>query len=223
MTALRKLRFVLNYARTLFAMTLRGSDLTDEKQYLRILLLRHGESQHNLDGSGGLDSGLTERGMEQARCVAPYLARHFQIAALYSSTLNRARQTAEILAPALNLPIQFRDDLREADYEIGEDMPRFASPAAALGAANLAPETRSERYLQFQQRVVAAFRDLVRGRDTGTLLVVTHGGVIATLLRSVFAGHQVSIYVDNTALVMLQWRDERWYLEFSNRREHLLD
>ncbi len=195
--------------------------MTDEKQYLRILLLRHGESQHNLDGSGGLDSPLTERGIEQARRVAPHLARHFQIAALYSSTMLRARQTAEIIAPALNLPIQFRDDLVEATFEVTTAMPSFASAADAIGAANIAAESRGDGYRAFQARVVSAFRDIVGAHARGVLLVVTHGGVMATLLRSIFAGHQVSVYADNTALMMLQWHNQRWYLEFSNRREHL--
>ncbi|MBI3740776.1 MAG: histidine phosphatase family protein [Chloroflexi bacterium] len=115
-----------------------------------------------------------------------------------------------------------RDDLREADFDVGTAMPRFDLPADALSAANIAPETRGADYLQFQTRVVAAFRAIVRAHREGTILVVTHGGVIATLLRSIFSGHQVSMYSDNTALTMLQWRNARWYLEFSNRREHLV-
>ncbi|MBI3740775.1 MAG: histidine phosphatase family protein [Chloroflexi bacterium] len=60
--------------------------MAEENNNLQLLLLRHGESHYNLDGSGGFDSALTKVGIDQARRVAPYLARNFQIAALYSST-----------------------------------------------------------------------------------------------------------------------------------------
>jgi broad specificity phosphatase PhoE len=51
--------------------------------------------------------------------------------------------------------------------------------------------------------------------------VVTHGGVIATLLRTIFGAHQVSVYADNTSVLLLRWMNQRWYLVYSNCIEHL--
>ena len=60
------------------------------------------------------DEGLTERGRLQAARLRDRLAATGEIAAdvLIASPLARARQTAEIIAPALALPIIFDDDVQ---------------------------------------------------------------------------------------------------------------
>jgi probable phosphoglycerate mutase len=74
---------------------------------LRVVLVRHGEAACNLNGVvGGMlgCTGLTTRGVAQAEALRDRLARTgelFPTVALYSSTLPRAIETAEIVAPAL--------------------------------------------------------------------------------------------------------------------------
>ena len=123
-------------------------------QPLELLLIRHGESQFNLDGSGGFDSVLTDLGREQARRLASWLAANFDLAAFYSSTMLRARETAEMIQPAIKLPIQFRDDLNEADFDIGLAMPQFADPLSAMDGHIVHLEDLSSQYVEFQSRVV---------------------------------------------------------------------
>src|SRR5215208_4716571 len=82
-----------------------------------LYLIRHGEAHSNVESViGGMrgDRGLTERGIAQAQAVCRRLATG-AIAAdvLYASTLPRARLTAEYVAEALKLPIQWDDDLHE--------------------------------------------------------------------------------------------------------------
>ena len=77
-------------------------------------------------------------------------------------------------------------------------------------------------YPVFQARVTKALCEIVTENNHGTILVFTHGGVIATFLRTVFGAHQVSVYADNTSALLLRWRNARWYLVYSNRVEHLL-
>src|SRR5215471_14714891 len=80
-------------------------------------LLRHGE--HVLRGrvlAGRTPGvGLSARGRAEIAAVADRLAEE-QVAALYSSPLQRARETAEILSERLQLPIHYREDVLELDF-----------------------------------------------------------------------------------------------------------
>jgi broad specificity phosphatase PhoE len=191
------------------------------EQPLEFLLVRHGESQFNLDGSGGLNSGLTELGRVQASKLALWLASNFKVVAFYSSSMVRARETAEIVQPALKQPIQFRDDLREADFEIGATMPQFLHPVNAIGGMTVELDDSHPSYVEFQSRVSQALREIAGAHESGTVLIVTHGGVIATTLRTVFGAHQVSVHADNTSATLLRWNNSHWYLVYSNRVDHL--
>lgn len=191
------------------------------EQPLELLFIRHGESKFNLDGSGGSDSALTELGREQASKLARWLAANFNVTAFYASTMVRARETAEIIQPAIKLPIQFLDNLREADFEIAEKMPKFLHPIHAIGGFTIELDEADPTYAAFQARVSQAYHDIVRAHSSGTILIVTHGGLIATMLRTVFGAHQVSIHADNTSATLLRWSNSRWYLVYSNRVDHL--
>ncbi len=83
-----------------------------------LYLIRHGEAVSNVEPIvGGVrgDSGLTPRGVAQAERLRDRLAESHEIDAdvLIASTMPRARQTAEIIAPALGLPIIFDDEVQE--------------------------------------------------------------------------------------------------------------
>ncbi len=188
---------------------------------LQLALIRHGESHFNRDGTGGSDSPLTDLGIEQARRLGPWLATNLSIVALYSSTMVRAVQTAEQIAPHLHLPIQFDPDLIEADFDIGLSLRQFPEPIDAIGGQAFTLEHMTPAYVEFQVRVVSAFQKIIRAHDHGTLAVVTHGGVIATLVRTIFGAHQVSVYAENTSVLLLRWMNQRWYLVYSNCIEHL--
>ena len=73
-----------------------------------IFLVRHGESKANLQGiyqGHTYDTSLTNKGIEQARAVAYYLADKYpQIGAVYASPLKRTYQTAEQIAAVLFVP-----------------------------------------------------------------------------------------------------------------------
>src|SRR5690349_19284278 len=86
---------------------------------VRILLARHGETQFNVEGrwQGQSDSPLTERGVAQARELARALATA-QIAAVYSSDLGRALNTAiEVAAPHA---LQVTQDRRLREIDTGD-------------------------------------------------------------------------------------------------------
>lgn len=194
--------------------------MTNLSNDLQLAVIRHGESQYNRDGTGGIDSPLTDLGIAQAQRLGPWLAANLPIAALYASTLVRARQTAELIAPSIGLPIQFDAELIEADFDLGATLHPFFDPASALNKV-FTLDQMTPAYIDFQARVVDAFRKIISAHQHGTVAVVTHGGVIATLLRTIFGAHQVSVFADNTSVLLLRWMNQRWYLVYSNCIEHL--
>ncbi|MCH8055577.1 MAG: histidine phosphatase family protein, partial [Deltaproteobacteria bacterium] len=84
---------------------------------MRLFLLRHGETDWNLQGrcQGVADLDLNERGKQQAVEVAEYLSRE-KIDAIYSSDLKRALQTAEAIRRFHDLEVTVDSDFRELDH-----------------------------------------------------------------------------------------------------------
>lgn len=188
---------------------------------LELVLVRHGESYANRDNTNEIDSELTERGIQQAERLAPWLAAHFDFTALYSSPLIRARKTAEIAAQDLGIAVIFRDDLREVDFNLGEVLPQFADPLCALTELGVLRPHMLSRYTEFCGRVTKAFTNIIAAHPSGKIGVFSHGGVIGTFCRKVFGGHQVSVYADNSSVTLLRWERLRWHLVYTNCMEHL--
>jgi broad specificity phosphatase PhoE len=80
----------------------------------KLYRIRHGESVGNVEpiiGGPRGDRGLTDRGREQARLLEQRLrAERPHAHRLHTSTLPRARDTADYVARALRLPAQPTDD-----------------------------------------------------------------------------------------------------------------
>ena len=83
-----------------------------------LLLVRHGQSQFNAEHrweSWVHQSPLTQQGESEAQALAGRLAAQRDLAAIYTSPLRRAAQTAHVIGKALGMePIEF-DGLREVD------------------------------------------------------------------------------------------------------------
>jgi broad specificity phosphatase PhoE len=151
-------------------------------------LLRHG--QHALGGrvlAGRMPGvGLSERGRAEISAVAERLSGE-EIVALYSSPLQRTRESAEIIAARLALPINFHDDLIELDFgdwtgatfdSIRAD-PRWESWRTQRSLASI-PGGESMR--QVQRRVVEALLQINADHPHGVVVVVSHGDVIRAAL-----------------------------------------
>ena len=151
-------------------------------------LLRHGE--HGLLGrvlAGRMPGvGMTERGRAEIASQAERLAAE-KIAAIYASPLQRTRESAEIVAARFGLPIEFRDDLIELDFgewtgatfdSIRAD-PRWQAWSTQRSLAAI-PGGESMRAVQ--QRVVAALLELNERHLHETVVLVSHGDVIRSVL-----------------------------------------
>ena len=158
----------------------------------KIWLARHGETDDNAAPArvqGWIDTPLNERGREQARTLARE-ASGLGIAALYSSQLARARETAAIVGQALGLePVV---DERFAESNRGEWEGRLIEevqseePEAWDAWMRAAEDFRfpgGEALLEHCGRVRSALDDAAAGALPA--LVVCHGGTI----RCAFAQH----------------------------------
>jgi len=86
---------------------------TYDEPVRNLYLIRHGEYEHDVDTAD--EGGLVLLGRQQARLIAARLdAMPVDFTALRASTMTRARETAEIIAPRFpELEIDLRDDIRE--------------------------------------------------------------------------------------------------------------
>jgi broad specificity phosphatase PhoE len=151
-------------------------------------LLRHGE--HVLRGrvlAGRTPGvGLSAMGRAEIAAVAERLAEE-KIDALYSSPLQRTRETAEILSERLNLPVAYRDDLLELDFGEWTGLTYDAVRADERWQVwntcrSIATVPGGESMRQVQERVVRALFDLRRTHRNGRMLIVSHGDVIRAAL-----------------------------------------
>ena len=154
----------------------------------RILLARHGETEWNRLGrwQGHADPPLNDTGRRQAETLAAQLDGD-GLAAVYSSDLRRARETAGIVAARLGLDVTEERSLREIDVgswsgltrdEVRERYPEgFARWLA--GDIGHDGETRE----QLAKRVVGAVERIAEAHPDENVLVVSHGGAIRALRR----------------------------------------
>jgi broad specificity phosphatase PhoE len=149
-----------------------------------ILLARHGETDWNRDGrfQGHADPPLNAAGRRQAVELSVALAPE-QLAAVYSSPLRRAVETAEVIATAHGLEPVPVDALREVDVGSWQGLTRaevekrFPEQHARWLEYGQGWED-GETYEQMGERVVAALLDLAAAHNGDRILAVTHGGPI---------------------------------------------
>jgi probable phosphoglycerate mutase len=160
-------------------------------QSTALCLVRHGETAWNAEGrvQGQLDIPLNATGLAQARAVASVL-KNESFAAIYSSDLTRARQTAQPTADLLKKRVVLSESLRERHYGVFQGMTYTeASVRIPEGYARFKakdPEYdfgTGESLSRFNERALACIRELVEKHSGENLLVVTHGGVLEMVYR----------------------------------------
>ncbi|MDL1896104.1 histidine phosphatase family protein [Anaerolineae bacterium CFX7] len=193
-----------------------------------LILIRHGQSQYNVDQTGGADAPLTAWGREQARRVGVYCQAQFHLDALYASTYCRARDTAEIINAQLELArVTLVDELREFDDDYGFQMPQFETPLRLLQTpARIVPADISPQYAAFQTRVQRGLewilaRHTDKFESDAQIGIVSHGGTMGTILRTITGNHAFSLDTENTGIHILRWQAQRWHILALNRTEHL--
>jgi probable phosphoglycerate mutase len=168
----------------------------------RMLLLRHGQTalsaQRRYSGQG--DPELTELGHQQAAAAAARLAAVPDVAAVLSSPLRRARQTAAAVAEATGAPLLVRPRLIETDFGGWEGL-TFAEAKARnpelharwLGCEDVAAPD-GESFADVWRRVDAERQAIVEEFPGATVVLVSHVTPIKLLLRTALEGGPGILY-----------------------------
>jgi probable phosphoglycerate mutase len=158
----------------------------------RIIAIRHGQTAWNASGriQGQLDIALDDTGLWQARRLALALADS-GIAALYSSDLQRALQTAQAVAASTGLAITAERGLRERGFGVFEGETYAAVeqrwPDEALRWRHRDPDFGApggETLAAFYARSVACATRLAARHPGEAIALVAHGGVLDCLYRA---------------------------------------
>lgn len=157
----------------------------------RLLLLRHGQTELSVQRrySGRGNPALSEVGRRQADAAARYLAQRGGIAAVLSSPLQRAYDTAAAAGKALGLDVTVDDDLIETDFgdwdgltfnEAAERDPQLHT--RWLRDTSTTPPG-GESFDAVLDRVLKARERIIEAHQGSTVLVVSHVTPIKMLLR----------------------------------------
>ena len=200
----------------------------------RLIAIRHGETAWNVDTriQGQLDIGLNERGQWQARQAARALAEE-PIAAIYSSDLSRAFDTARAIGAAVGLDPTPFIGLRERAFGIfegrtwaeiethwPEDTRRWREREPGWAPA------QGETLEQVRDRVAAATEELAQRHRGDQIVLVAHGGVMDALYR--LATQQAvqaprTWHLGNAAINRLLWSPQGLSLVGWGDTRHLED
>lgn len=159
------------------------------KKVTTIILIRHGQTDWNLEGrwQGASDIPLNATGRAQARALAGRLTT-WPIENIYSSDLERAVDTAQTLADAVDVDLIIDEGWRERNLgelegltkdEIQEKFPHLALPRHFVEAKG------GETYIQFKRRIVATFEKIMAKHAGETTVVVSHSASLRVLVSHI--------------------------------------
>jgi 2,3-bisphosphoglycerate-dependent phosphoglycerate mutase len=206
----------------------------------RLLMIRHGRTSWNFDGrfQGQLDIPLDEAGQDQAAAVASRLAIE-RPAAIYSSDLSRAWQTARSIQGAIAMssqpepapPLLLEPRLRELHFGEWQGLTyaeiKSCQPAALAAWEadwlNTAPPG-GETLAQLVERVQSVYQEILDSHPAETTLLVGHGGALQALLCLALGVPPERFWqfqLDNTGLTDLRIYPQGAILNLFNDTCHL--
>lgn len=200
----------------------------------RLLIIRHGQSQANLDGIfvGHVNSPLSSLGIRQAELTASYIASNFHVDAVYASDLDRAFYTGKRVADLLDLPITANEQLREI-YAGDWEQVKFDTLATQYGEPyqvwlkdiGKAKCTNGESVAQLQNRFMAALRCIARENDGKTVVIGTHATPIRTFMTHC-AGRDISQmkdipWVSNASVTIAEYENDEFRIVTPGYDKHL--
>jgi len=198
----------------------------------QLWLARHGETTWNRTGrlQGHSDVALSAEGERQAHSLAERLADlGLEFAALYTSDLQRANRTAQIVGDRIGLDPLPLPELREVHVgefagltppEIRQQIAERFGSRSEVGHRWPGGESTEE----LEERVWGAMTDIAHDHPGKRVLVVSHGGSIRAALKRAMGlprDYRLRVVLDNTSLTVLLRRQEHWYLGCLNEVRHL--
>jgi broad specificity phosphatase PhoE len=186
----------------------------------KFIMVRHGESEGNRERRFTVspEVPLTELGRTQASQAAERIARIFKPQVIISSPYTRARQTADIIAARLNLPIEVVHDLHERDlgcfkghsYDTLREIVQSDPSYDPRNGWSWKPQG-GESYEDVRTRVVAAVKRLRERFPHDEVVVVSHGGVMLSVWAHIAGQWHGSHLPPNCGIVLVEHARDRMY------------
>lgn len=198
----------------------------------RIILVRHGETTWNkeLKYQGHTDTPLSDEGRRQANLVAARLAAE-PVAAVYASDLSRALFTAKAIAAPHRLAVTSLPALREIQFGDWEGLTYEGInerwPEEYTQLYHRTDEVRipgGETFRELKERAAGAVAQLADKHRGDTVVVVSHGGTIRTIVcaaLNIHLNHVWDIRQDNTAVSIIEYHKTRTIVTLLNDTHHL--
>ena len=197
----------------------------------KLYLIRHGETDYNnsLRFQGQTDIPLNQKGIEQAEKAADFF-KDIPLQAIYTSTLIRAKTTAEIIARAKGMELQETDALREMSFGIWENMNTkdiqkkyakewkdfFASPARTT-------IPQGESMLDVQKRAYPTVQEILDRYPEGDVAFVAHGGIIRVLMCTMLGldlNRAWHLHVGNASITCFYYWGRSYTLDYANLTQY---
>lgn len=199
---------------------------------VRVILLRHGETEWNRDlrYQGKTDIELSPQGKEQAGLLAERLA-HQKVHAIYSSDLKRAWATAAAISAYHGLEVVAEPRLREMDFGVWEGLThaeiqgRFPEEMVRWEDNPLVEAPPGgESFGQVVARGKEALNEIIRRHQGATVLIVAHSGSLQALLCAALGINPPArgrFRLDPASISELLLHDEGAVLTLLNDTSHL--
>lgn len=203
-----------------------------------LILIRHAQTDSNIAGpnplmSGWTDSPLNRAGHEQLECLRARFRNESAIAAVYSSPLTRARETAASIAQVYAKTVELLDDLREINCgEVdGQPIELVKKSDAERWERNLLQEDddfrwpAGESYRELRERSLRVIRHIAARHVGECVAVVTHAGVISQILGALHGYRPAqweAFRPHNTSLTTVRWSEEGGQIETFDDYRHLV-
>ena len=195
---------------------------------MRIIVIRHGESEADILNvhEGRADYNLTEKGHIQAKAMAEFVCKNYNIDKIYVSTLKRAVQTATHLSEKTSVPIILDDMLMEFNNGLLAGLSREEADVKYPKIDNLPIDQAvygQESRVDFRKRAELALERIRKenGSDA-TVVIVSHGGMINQLYHE-FLGLPIESNIifgtGDTGIHEWIFKEERYVLR-ANFLEH---
>jgi len=154
----------------------------------KLILIRHGETDKNVHNSlhATNDSeSLNSNGIQQIRLTGNKLIS-LSPSKIYSSKERRAIESAKILSESLKVPFKLINGMEERNWGIftgkpWDDVKKILDPMTLDERYNYLPPN-GESWKTFETRLISAIKKIVDTNSEQTIVVVTHGGAIRTLI-----------------------------------------
>ncbi|MCT4594706.1 MAG: histidine phosphatase family protein [Anaeromicrobium sp.] len=198
----------------------------------KLIMVRHGETTWNIEhrAQGSKNIGLTENGLNQAKLLAQRL-KHYNIDKIYSSDLDRAFHTAEMVAKELNQQVIKDNRLREMSFgrweglRISEIKEKYEDEFIVWrNNPHKALIPQAEKLIDVQNRTLEIINHIIKENKGKTILIVSHGISIKSMILGIMEMPLSDFYKitqNNTSINIIEYRDYGPVIKTLNDTAHL--